>query len=759
MNKLLIFLVLGQFLSLPLWGQFKFHCKIDTTYFKGQYVSKVSLGLDSNVWVIKNANGREIGMVNTSAQAVDLSSSFQAFTLAPFTTILALYDTVLVGTSGDYITRYLNGNFTRLDKNYGLQSSNINSLVYASNTTTYFNFTHGVMVGTDSGLFLSPDFTYYYRNNYSWQNPKPVDYLEHTARYVSPDYIIYDVDTIGAYLNGFSKLLVGISYLGTYWNNYSPNVAGEVVNSVVVPDVSYNWADKLAGSVMYWGSNNGVKKKLWSGALFVSNYLPTTTVHKLYEWNYFPQTIFQDYYLFVGTDNGVYCLRPDSVYGFAGNNDSLALVPATAGLRIFDIAGNICDNSLWLATDQGLVRLLLNYTPTTSFNQAQLAQSLTPQGAMVACQGKQIAMYTYSGFNYQWLRNGDTIPSAHTNAYTADSSGSYQVVLKNNFCNYHISDTSVKANITISSIPTPVIKYPTQPICMGDTIKLQADSGAYTIYWYDNGIEMVVDKNKSEISVNSSGKYSIIYTDTNNCSRNSVVFPLTFNPLPILSIDASKSIPICEGESVMLKASASSGSNISWSGGENGSTITVSNASVYTAIASSHGCSVTDSINVIVSSLPIVSLSDDSAYFCEGELQPLSLKTKGGYSKYLWDNSVTSSDSSYSVYKAGLHTVKVYNNIGCINSDSIFINNDCIAFFIPNVFTPNSDSLNQTFFIKNLLPQCSLSVYDRWGGLVYQNNNYANNWDGTGASDGVYYYNLKSNYYGKEWKGWVEIVR
>ena len=77
---------------------------------------------------------------------------------------------------------------------------------------------------------------------------------------------------------------------------------------------------------------------------------------------------------------------------------------------------------------------------------------------------------------------------------------------------------------------------------------------------------------------------------------------------------------------------------------------------------------------------------------------------------------------------------------------------------IPNVFTPNGDQLNETFKIENLPPNSLLTVYSRWGNVVYSNTNYANNWDGEMNSDGVYYYILQLPS-GETKKGTVTILR
>jgi uncharacterized repeat protein (TIGR01451 family)/gliding motility-associated-like protein len=66
------------------------------------------------------------------------------------------------------------------------------------------------------------------------------------------------------------------------------------------------------------------------------------------------------------------------------------------------------------------------------------------------------------------------------------------------------------------------------------------------------------------------------------------------------------------------------------------------------------------------------------------------------------------------------------------------------GFFIPNVFTPNGDGKNDTFFIIGLaaFDSVNIEVYNRWGGQVYKMNGYQNNWTGDGLSEGTYFYKI-----------------
>lgn len=76
---------------------------------------------------------------------------------------------------------------------------------------------------------------------------------------------------------------------------------------------------------------------------------------------------------------------------------------------------------------------------------------------------------------------------------------------------------------------------------------------------------------------------------------------------------------------------------------------------------------------------------------------------------------------------------------GCIRSDDIIVNvKTCVGVYIPNAFSPNDDGKNDYFTvytapcIKQVLV---LSVYNRWGALMFTRTNFEPNddkmgWDG-----------------------------
>lgn len=79
---------------------------------------------------------------------------------------------------------------------------------------------------------------------------------------------------------------------------------------------------------------------------------------------------------------------------------------------------------------------------------------------------------------------------------------------------------------------------------------------------------------------------------------------------------------------------------------------------------------------------------------------------------------------------------------------------------IPDIFTPNGDDLNETFTITGVefFPGSSVSIFDRWGGLVYESGDYKNNWTGDDAPDGVYYY-IFNRSDGESFSGYVHLAR
>ena len=55
-----------------------------------------------------------------------------------------------------------------------------------------------------------------------------------------------------------------------------------------------------------------------------------------------------------------------------------------------------------------------------------------------------------------------------------------------------------------------------------------------------------------------------------------------------------------------------------------------------------------------------------------------------------------------------------------------------MSIYIPNSFTPNGDGMNDTFGIYGeAVKDFKMQVFNRWGQIVFETNNFNNRWDGT----------------------------
>lgn len=104
---------------------------------------------------------------------------------------------------------------------------------------------------------------------------------------------------------------------------------------------------------------------------------------------------------------------------------------------------------------------------------------------------------------------------------------------------------------------------------------------------------------------------------------------------------------------------------------------------------------------------------------------------------------------------------------GCTATDyvTITVNN---GLFFPNTFSPNGDGENDTWEVLGIeaYPDCLLSIYNRWGQLVFQSTGYNKEkaWNGDGnagkLNEGVYFYEMQLRDAEKQIsKGSITLIR
>jgi len=105
---------------------------------------------------------------------------------------------------------------------------------------------------------------------------------------------------------------------------------------------------------------------------------------------------------------------------------------------------------------------------------------------------------------------------------------------------------------------------------------------------------------------------------------------------------------------------------------------------------------------------------------------------------------------------AGEYKLSLRDALGCEKEYVVTVNVDSNVF-IPNIFTPNNDGVNDVFFIRNLPAEANVIITNRWGKEVYRSVNYKNDWAGGNSDDGIYYYRINAG--GQTFNGWLEIQR
>ncbi len=178
----------------------------------------------------------------------------------------------------------------------------------------------------------------------------------------------------------------------------------------------------------------------------------------------------------------------------------------------------------------------------------------------------------------------------------------------------------------------------------------------------------------------------------------------------------------------------------------------------------------TDDIKVVVYQLPGKAIAgDDQLVFVENANLQAQQNTPGN-GIWLSVNSIYFSNPSSEITSA--YNLLVGENIfiwqksngNCpVSSDTIIVIRDNVV--IPNAFSPNGDNSNDQFVIKGIesLGTIKLFVYNRWGSIVYEDNNYRNTWNGhnlagEAMSDDTYFYVIQKEN-GKEIKGYILIKR
>lgn len=328
--------------------------------------------------------------------------------------------------------------------------------------------------------------------------------------------------------------------------------------------------------------------------------------------------------------------------------------------------------------------------------------------------------------------------------------------------------------IQINALPAVTANASANTVCVGASITLTG-SGAATYAWaggHTNGVGFV-----PAVGLNT---YTVTGTDINSCT-NSATVSVMVNFLPTVTANASANT-VCIGGTATLTGGGAS--TYVWTGGITDATsFTPALGSVtYTVTGTDiNNCVNSDETTITTIALPIVTSSGLDANYCIDAASVTLTGTPAG-GTFSGTGITSGVAGTFDPVTAGSGTLTITytytdgNNCTGISTQSTTVltpavSADSCPTLIPpgmdsnvsNIFTPNNDGINDEFKVSyNGAPASdfNLSIYNRWGILVFTSNNPYVKWDGHTTSGikvsaGTYFYVLVNA--GINYKGYIAL--
>ncbi len=283
-------------------------------------------------------------------------------------------------------------------------------------------------------------------------------------------------------------------------------------------------------------------------------------------------------------------------------------------------------------------------------------------------------------------------------------------------------------------------------ICSGQTIQIgNASVTGYTYSWTPNNgnINSTSISNPIYSGTNAAGSAPITATyvltvNRSNCIATDTAI-VTVNPVITNSIVPITQTILCYGETATVTAITAGGVapyNYTWQANSSTTNTALYTPGNYTmTVIDSENCGAgTQSIIVTQPTASLVITQYSLTTTCLSQnTGTVLVGINGGTPLYTiaWSNG--SNDTLITNAAEGALSLIVTDNNGCeAFYNAVIVLNVCSEVSIPTIFTPNGDGTNDFFVIKNILefPESVLSIYNRWGSLVYKKKNYDNSFDG-----------------------------
>ncbi|MBK7666584.1 MAG: T9SS type A sorting domain-containing protein [Sphingobacteriaceae bacterium] len=371
-----------------------------------------------------------------------------------------------------------------------------------------------------------------------------------------------------------------------------------------------------------------------------------------------------------------------------------------------------------------------------------LSSSLSVLGGTVGCAGTTtLSVPVGTGLNYQWSPNSSTITGATNSTLAVNASGNYMVSITGGT---NCSTSSLSQSITVNAAPSLSVVTTNTAICNGQTATLTV-SGASAYSWSTSSTTASV-----AVSPSATSTYSVVGIGTNSCvSMDSI--SIIVNANPTLSVSPTSSA-ICSGQSLTLNVSGAN--TYTWSTSSNSTSITVSpgaNTTYSVTGANANNCKSTNTVGVVVNSIPSLTISTSNTLICVGQTVTLNAT---GATTYTWNTSSTSSSIAVSPSVTTTYSVTGTNANNCSNlmlitqnvSACTDINETSLARAI--TVYPNPANGYVTIAVKNYAGKLKINITNVLGQSIYSADELMegdNRIDISEFNEGTYFINVYSD--------------
>lgn len=330
-----------------------------------------------------------------------------------------------------------------------------------------------------------------------------------------------------------------------------------------------------------------------------------------------------------------------------------------------------------------------------------------------------------------------------------------------------LSDTTEVSATVFVEEPEPVqVELPSiiNERCEVTRLTLQANisgNSAITNFgWIQNGTQMTSTNNPLNFNVDS-GDVIIVYAEDlcGFTDADTTIISIDYEPMQFSLSGPSLA---CPGEPAIFQAQIIGGREpitYNWNGQSN-------QPNIYTSYGEEDEIVMVEVYDsCAVNALDFIFLERINLKAEFTHLEQLSFtntpqsfyNSSQGADHYFWDFGNGNFSSEFNPVarydEPGKYMVRleVESDLGCTDSAFHLIEIDPEHYlYIPNAFTPDNDDFNQTFKVSGLgYLQAEISIWNRWGELVFQSSDLNFEWDGKNmfgkeCEGGVYTYKLST---------------